>query len=335
MSDSSNDIFTISRVLGILRGHKRLATMVFLGVLAGATTIVMSLPDVYRATATVLVEHPGTSEVGRAPMAVELETRLQMIEQEVLSQTHLRAFVNRLNLYRELGGRGANTAVERLRRDVQVKLTRSDAGRRATVAFSISVRWRDPETAARVANALADIYIEENAKIRARQGSAARLTRLGQELAQMQEAYTARYPDVLRLKSEIAALGHDGAKPSPAVGEEFRILDLAVAARGPVAPLRSRLFLLAIGLALGAAGAAVILAELLQPSFHSPEELHAFTTIPLLASIPFIPSSTDSQRLWPTAARIAVGLALVVFVSYHLAKGNDQLVSLLSRSAAP
>src|SRR5439155_1415879 len=83
-------------------------------------------------------------------------------------------------------------AVERLRRDIQVKLTKAEpgAGRPTTVAFSIMFRWRHPETVARVANALAAFYVEENGKIRERQASAARLTRLTQELAQMQEVYT-------------------------------------------------------------------------------------------------------------------------------------------------
>jgi hypothetical protein len=37
-------------------------------------------------------------------------------------------------------------------------------------------------------------------------------------------------------------------------------------------------------------------------------------------------------QVWLTAAPIAVGLGLVVFVSYHFASGNDQLAFLLSRS---
>jgi hypothetical protein len=36
--------------------------------------------------------------------------------------------------------------------------------------------------------------------------------------------------------------------------------------------------------------------------------------------------------LWLTAALIALGLVLVVFVSYHLASGNDQVAFLFSRS---
>jgi len=342
MFDSVPDGFTISRALGVLRGHKRLATTIFVAVLASATTFTMSLPNMYRSTATVLVEHPGTpgtpEGAGKSLIAVELETRLQTIGQEVLSQTRSLVLTNQFDLYPELRGRGADAAVvERLRQDVQVRQTKADpgAGRRTTVAFSISFRSRHPQTAARVANALASFYIEENAKMRERQGSAARLVRLGQELAQMQEVYTARYPDVIRLKAEIAALERDGAKPSPAVGEEFRMLDPATPAATATAPKRIGFLVLGICLAIGAAGGAVTLAEVYKPSFHAPEELQAFTKVPVLASIPFIASGRDEQRHWQSMARMAVGLAIVVFVAYHLANGNDQVAWLLTRNAAP
>src|SRR5439155_2456426 len=178
-----------TRALTALRRHAWLAAIAFLVIFAGVATIAMSLPDIYRATATVLVEHPGTTEgTGKSLIADELETRLQTIGQEVLSQARLMALMESFDLYPELRARGAHVAaVERLRSDIQVKLVRVEpaAGRPTTVAFGITFRCRDPETVARVANALASFYVEENAKIRVRQASAARLTRLNQELAQM------------------------------------------------------------------------------------------------------------------------------------------------------
>ena len=309
--------FTITGALALLRRHTRLATVVFAAVLASATTFAISLPDMYRSTATVLVEHPGTAEgVGKSLIAVELETRLQMISQEVLSQTRLMALMDRFDLYPELRMLGEDAgAVERLRRDIQVKLTRAEGGRRP-VAFSIVFRWRHPETVARVANALASFYVEENAKILERQASSARLPRLTQELAQMQEVYTSQYPDVVRLKAEIAALKR---LPRASLGEEFRVLDPAIPPRSPVAPERVRFILLGIGLGLGAAAAALVLAGKFDGSFHTLEELRT--------------GRLDRPRLWLTAASIALGLVLVVFVSYHLARGNDQLAFLLSSSA--
>ena len=309
--------FTITWVLALLRRHTRLATAVFGAVLASAATFAIALPDIYRSRATVLVEHPGTAVgVGKSLIAVELETRLQMISQEVLSETRLMALMDRFDLYPELRMRGEGAgAVERLRRDIQVKVTMAELGARRPVAFSIVFRWRHPETVARVANALASFYVEENAKILERQASSARLPRLTQELAQMQEVYTSQYPDVIRLKAEIAGLKR---LPRASLGEEFRVLDPAILARSPVAPERVRFILLGIGLGLGAAAAAVVLAGQLDGSFHTLEELRT--------------GRWDRASLWLTAAPIALGLVLVVYVSYHLASGNDQVAFLLSRS---
>jgi len=100
-------------------------------------------------------------------------------------------------------------------------------------------------------------------------------------------AYTAQYPDVIRLKSEIAALERV-PKTTAAVGEEFRILDPAVPARNAVAPQRRLFILIGLGLGLGAAAAAVMVADQLDGSFHSLEELRAFSKLPVLVTIPLI-----------------------------------------------
>src|SRR5438093_13049753 len=121
----------------LLRRHARLATIVFVVVFAGAATVAMSLPDVYSARATVLVEHPGTAEgAGKSLIAVELETRLQTIGQEVLSKTRLLALVDQFDLYPDLKERGAvDAALERLRQEVQVRLTKAGASRHTTLAI--------------------------------------------------------------------------------------------------------------------------------------------------------------------------------------------------------
>ena len=149
----------------------------------------------------------------------------------------------------------------------------------------------------------------------------------------MQEVYTTQYPDVIRLKSEIAALERV-PKTTAAVGEEFRILDSAVPARNAVAPPRSLFILIGLGLGLGAAAAAVMVADRLDGSFHSLEELRAFSKLPVLVTIPLIGATgPDRSRLWLRAAPIAIGLVLVVLVSYHIASGNDQLAAVFARGA--
>jgi hypothetical protein len=113
-------------------------------------------------------------------------------------------------------------------------------------------------------------------------------------------------------------------------GEQFRILDPALASSVPAAPRRLRLLTLAFVLSVGLAAGAVILAETLDASFHTIEDLRAFTTVPVIGRIPFIRTEAGlhhQQRHFRLAATgTAVALALVVGLSYWLAHGNEALV---------
>src|SRR3989475_12946661 len=63
--------------------------------------------------------------------------------------------------------------VEMMRRDITLVLKGVEqvSGRRATVAFDLSYRGRDPGTVAQITNTLASFYVDENSKIRERQAS--------------------------------------------------------------------------------------------------------------------------------------------------------------------
>lgn len=120
-------------------------------------------------------------------------------------------------------------------------------------------------------------------------------------------------------------------------GQEFQILEQAVPAREPIAPNRPKLIVISIVLALAAAGAAVMLAEQLDTSFHGLNDVRAFTKLPVLASIPLITTRADVQRrTWRTrlaASAGVVGLILIGGLAFIVAR-NDLLVSLLTRSAS-
>ena len=76
-----------------------------------------------------------------------------------------------------------------------------------------------------------------------------------------------------------------------------------------------------------------MLADHLDRSFRTLEELQAFSTVPALMTIPQIGVGKSRTRFWLTAAPIAIGLVLVVLASYHIASGNEQLAFLFSRGA--
>jgi polysaccharide biosynthesis transport protein len=157
--------------LDVWRRRKTAVLLVFGAVFAAGVSITASLPDLYRATATVLVETQNISEeLVRSSVSAELETRIQTIREEVMSRERLGGLVTRLALYPELKAKGVafDAIIDRMRRDIELDLNTlaPTGGRTPTIAFAIKYTGRDPRTVAQVANMLATVYVVENSKIR-------------------------------------------------------------------------------------------------------------------------------------------------------------------------
>jgi uncharacterized protein involved in exopolysaccharide biosynthesis len=116
-------------------------------------------------------------------------------------------------------------------------------------------------------------------------------------------------------------------------GERFRILDSAVASRTPATPNRLRLIVMSFVLSLCLGAGALVLAEMLDTSFHSVNELREFSSVPVLVSIPRIVTEADRQRQRQrfrlVAAGMMVGVVLIAGASYFIGHGNEQLVQML------
>jgi len=165
----------LDRIRAVWKRRKWLAILVFLLPFTGAASVILSLPNLYRSKATVLVERQQVPEsFVKSTVTSELETRLQTISQEILSRSRIEDLIRRFGLYADLRTDSSNEeAIERMRRDIQleVKSAAAKGERQATIAFSLSYRGRDPRTVALVTNTLASFYIEENLKARERQAS--------------------------------------------------------------------------------------------------------------------------------------------------------------------
>jgi polysaccharide chain length determinant protein (PEP-CTERM system associated) len=165
----------LERLQAVWSRRKWLGILVFTAPFAAATGVILSLPSLYRSTATVLVERQQVPEAFvRSTVTSELETRLQTISQEILSRSRLEGLISRFGLYADLRKHESNEEIlERMRRDIRLDVRGADArGRQSiTVAFALSYRGRDPQTVALVTNTLASFYIEENLKARERQAS--------------------------------------------------------------------------------------------------------------------------------------------------------------------
>src|SRR6266850_686919 len=165
----------LDATLDVVGRRKWLGLAVF-GVLgAMAVAVATSVPDVYRSTATVLVERDRMSEAFvRSSVTAEIETRLSTISQELLSRSRLEALIVQFGLYADMRAHAPiEAAVEQMRRDIRLdpKSVEQTSGRPATIAFSISYRGRDPRVIADVTNTLASLSVDENAKMRERQAT--------------------------------------------------------------------------------------------------------------------------------------------------------------------
>lgn len=118
-------------------------------------------------------------------------------------------------------------------------------------------------------------------------------------------------------------------------GDQYRILDPAIVPKEPAGPNRARVILIGLILSVVLAIGAIVLAEQLDDSFHSVDDLRAFSKIPVLVSIPRIVTEADASRTrWRFSLGAAAALMSVAFIfqaSYYLAHNNEWLAFLLVR----
>ena len=173
MADEARKGAGFELIWAVWNRRKWLAILLVAAPFSAVVSLATSLPNIYRSTATVLVERQQVPEAFvRSTVTSELETRLYTISQDSLSRSRLEDLIIRFGLYPDLRGRASREAlVQRMRSDIQlVPKGVEQRGRDGmTIAFTLSYRGRNPQTVALVTNALASFYIEENLKVRERQ----------------------------------------------------------------------------------------------------------------------------------------------------------------------
>ena len=154
-------------------------------VIAGGTMAVVSkLPKAYLSQATILVEPQKVpSDFVKPTVTSDVNNRLQIISQEILSRTHLQRIIDQFGLYRteptvdrilnvllDKGKRTQEEIVDDMRQDITVEIIADEQTRsRALGAFKISYQGQDPALVQQVTRELAALFIEENVKVRLQQ----------------------------------------------------------------------------------------------------------------------------------------------------------------------
>lgn len=301
----------IETVIQVWKRRKWLAIGVFVFCCATAMSFLNSLPNIYRATATVLLDAQGAAAYSGQGNG---GSRLDPVTEEVLSRDRLQGLITRFGLYADMQHKISEEAViQRMRQDIHVERKTGDdqSGQGGPFALNVSYQGDDPEVVAKVTNALVSSFVDENNNIRASQATStvtslggqldsikqkldaqeqkinafrdshigelpeqqeanlatlqqlnmrlqennaneiqamtrretllkqmadsgdADLSQLEMELQNLRTRFTDKYPDVVRIKAQIAAMKRDQAaqgaadahKPSSAAQQQFQTVD--------------------------------------------------------------------------------------------------------------
>jgi polysaccharide chain length determinant protein (PEP-CTERM system associated) len=118
-------------------------------------------------------------------------------------------------------------------------------------------------------------------------------------------------------------------------GEQFRVLDAAIPMRTATAPRRVWLLFVSLAFAVGLGAATIFASELLDRSFHSLDDLRAFSRVPVLACIPQIVTNGDARAARLRFSRVMVSMAValtgIIVSSYILSHENHELVAIVAK----
>ncbi|MBL8267860.1 GumC family protein [Steroidobacter sp.] len=149
--------------------------------IAAASVLIVALalaifwPPNFRSTGTILIEQQEVPvDLVRSMVSSYADQRIQVISQRVMTSENLMRIIDRYQLYPDKRRKEPREALlNRMRDDIQFSMISADVvdprlGRptKATIAFSVSYDNRSPTLAAKVANEIATLYLNENLESR-------------------------------------------------------------------------------------------------------------------------------------------------------------------------
>ncbi|MGI9292311.1 MAG: hypothetical protein ACR2QG_13690 [Gammaproteobacteria bacterium] len=193
--------------------HLKLAAAVAIAILVFGVGFAMSLPDVYRASAFVLIEDQDIpEEIVRSTVTTYTSRELTTLNEKILTVANLTRMVEEFGLYPD---KRRNTPVELLaleaRNSIGIQIQQRDSvspgglPQLQVVGFNITFEDEIPQVTKKVVDELARLYLEENIKARATQTAETR-TFLEGEIVKLEETISDMEGDLAAFKLENAEI---------------------------------------------------------------------------------------------------------------------------------
>ncbi len=168
---------TVQSIVKIVKRRKWLIIIPFVLVTPVVTIYAHNLPDVYEASATILITPQKVPvDYVRPTVTTDIADRVDIIIKQMLSYDRLNQLVDEFNLYPELVDKATREEIFfMMMGDIEISpeesLTRNDDDRgpgtpRVVDSFKIKYSGKNPRIVAAVANKLASVFIEENLRER-------------------------------------------------------------------------------------------------------------------------------------------------------------------------
>ena len=151
--------------------HRKLLILAFIVCFLAMAALAMLLPPTYRSAGTILIEQQEMpQELVRSTVTSYADERVQVISKRVMTTETLLNIIRRYDLYPKQRAKETREALlGRMRKDIGLKMISADvidprSGRptSATIAFEVSYMSRSADLAAKVANELTTLYLNEN-----------------------------------------------------------------------------------------------------------------------------------------------------------------------------
>jgi polysaccharide biosynthesis transport protein len=154
------------QVKGVWQRRKWVMILAFLATFPAGVAMVLALPPLYRASATLLVgEGDISTQLVNPGPDQSLAARLDVIRKAILSRSHLEPMIERFDLYPQLREQPKQVVIDRLRKDIGIKqeiIANQTWQQEAPITLTLTYQSQDPMLAADVANELANMYQQQN-----------------------------------------------------------------------------------------------------------------------------------------------------------------------------
>ena len=179
-------------------------------VLAAAATAAIVWPATYRSIGTILIEQQELpSDLVQSTITSYADQRIQVISQRVMTTENLLRIIQRYDLYPALRkNEPREVLLKHMREDIRFEMISADVmdprqGRatKADIAFTVSYDSAHGDVAARVANELVSLYLDENVKSRRQKTADAALFLQG-EAEKLNKAIETQQASIAQFKNQ-------------------------------------------------------------------------------------------------------------------------------------